>query len=63
MTIEPSYQSPLRDLILRLDAVARDHIAYPQACFAMNHMRDHLSALAFCEETNRRLGETERRGA
>ncbi|MEY9397985.1 hypothetical protein ABIF66_008809 [Bradyrhizobium japonicum] len=47
-------QSPLRDLILHLDRVARYHIAYPQAANALKHLRDHLSALAFCEETNQR---------
>lgn len=48
------FQSPLRDLILRIDAVAQPHLAFPQACAALGHLRDHLSALAFCEETNRR---------
>ena len=47
-------QSPLRDLILHLDRVARYHIAYPQAADALRHLRDHLSALAFCEEINQR---------
>ncbi|WP_340667950.1 hypothetical protein [Bradyrhizobium ottawaense] len=47
-------QSPLRDLILHIDRVARYHIAYPQAADALKHLRDHLSALAFCEETNQR---------
>lgn len=49
----PAYQSPLRDLILKIDAVARPHAAYPQACAALGHLRDHLSALARCEEINR----------
>ena len=48
------YESPLRDLVLKLDAVARAHPAYAQACPAMNHLRDHLSALARCEEVNHR---------
>lgn len=48
-----SYQSPLRDLIVQIDAVAQRHIAYPQACDALRHLRDHLSALARCEEINR----------
>lgn len=52
-----SYQSPIRDLIVQLDDVARRHIAYPQVCDAMHHLRDHLSALARCEETNRRDAE------
>lgn len=50
---DPSYQSPIRDLILKLDAVAQPHIAYPQIATAMFHLRDHLSALARCEEINR----------
>lgn len=47
-----TYQSPIRDLILRIDSVAMDHIAYPQVAAFMNHMRDHLSALAYAEEVN-----------
>jgi hypothetical protein len=43
----------LRDLIQRLDNVAQNHAAYPQAADAMKHLRDHLSALARCEEINR----------
>jgi hypothetical protein len=46
------YTSPLRDLILRIDAVAQSHIAYPQAADALKHLRDHLAALAFAEEVN-----------
>lgn len=46
--------SPLRDLIRHIDRVAQHHIAYPQACNALGHLRDHLSALAFVEETNQR---------
>lgn len=48
------WQSPLRDLVLQIDAVAQAHPAYPQAADALHHLRDHLQALAFCEETNRR---------
>jgi hypothetical protein len=48
------YQSPLRDLIMRIDMVAQNHLAYSQACNAIGNLRDHLSAMAFCEETNRR---------
>jgi hypothetical protein len=47
-----NYQSPIRDLILKLDAVAQAHPAYPQVCAAMNHLRDHLSMIARCEEIN-----------
>ena len=48
-----SYISPIRDAIRRLDAAVADHIAGPQIAPFMNHMRDHLSALARCEESNR----------
>lgn len=52
---EPMMQpSQLRDLILQLDRVVQAHPAYSQAADAMRHLRDHLQALAFCEETNRR---------
>jgi hypothetical protein len=50
----PSYVSPLRDLCVHIDAVAQRHPAYPQAADALRHLRDHLQALAFCEETNQR---------
>jgi hypothetical protein len=56
MTESPRYQSPLRDLVLQLDRTAMAHPAYPQAAAAMNHLRDHLSALARCEEVNREAG-------
>jgi hypothetical protein len=48
------HPSPIRDLILKLDAVARVHAAYPQVCHVMTNLRDHLSALARCEEINQR---------
>ena len=47
-------QSPVRDLILKLDEVARYHPSYPQVCHALSNLRDHLSAIAFAEEVNRR---------
>ena len=47
-------ESPLRDLILHIDRIAQNHAAYSQACGAISHLRDHLSALAFVEETNQR---------
>jgi hypothetical protein len=50
------YRSPLRDLITRIDMVAQNHISYSQACGAIGNLRDHLSAMAFCEEVNRRDG-------
>ena len=49
--------SPLRDLILQLDRVAQAHPAYSQAADAMRHLREHLSALARCEEANRERGD------
>lgn len=53
-----SYQSPLRDLIMRIDMVAQNHLSYSQACNAVSHLREHLSALARCEEINRETGKT-----
>jgi len=52
-----TYQSPLRDLVIQLDRTAQAHPAYAQAADAMRHLRDHLQALAFVEETNRREAE------
>ena len=50
-----NYQSPVRDLILRIDEAARSRSpAYPQAHAAISNLRDHLSAIAFAEEVNRR---------
>lgn len=46
-------QSPLRDLIVRIDLVAQNHLAYSQCAEAIKHLREHLSALARCEEVNR----------
>jgi hypothetical protein len=54
MKADATYQSPLRDLITRIDIVAQNHLAYSQACGAIGNLRDHLSAMAFCEEVNRR---------
>jgi hypothetical protein len=53
-----TFQSPLRDLIVRIDCVAQNHLAYSQACDAIKHLREHLSALARCEEINRETGKT-----
>lgn len=50
-------QSPLRDLIMRLDLVAQNHIAYSQACGPLGNLRDHLSAIAFAEEVNNRMAK------
>lgn len=46
------YRSQLRDLAKKLRAVAQDHIAYSQVAEFMNHVDNHLNALAFIEETN-----------
>jgi hypothetical protein len=48
------FRSPLRDLITRIDIVAQNHLSYSQACGPISNLRDHLSAMAFCEEVNRR---------
>lgn len=45
--------SPLRDLARRLREVAREHIAYSQVAEFMNHVDNHLSAVAYAEEVNR----------
>lgn len=54
------WQSPLRDLIRRIDIVAQNHLAYSQACGAIGNLRDHLSAMAFCEEVNREMVRSNR---
>ena len=51
-------ESPLRDLARKLRAVAREHIAFSQVAEFMNHLDDHLSAMAFAEEVNRGRYET-----
>jgi hypothetical protein len=53
-----SFQSPLRDLILKIDEVAVGHLAYSQAADAIRNLRDHLSAIAYAEEINRDTGKT-----
>ena len=47
-------ESPLRDLARKIRAMAKEHIAYSQVTEFMNHVDDHLSALAFHEEANQR---------
>lgn len=47
-------ESPLRDLARKLRQTAREHIAYSQVADLMNHVDEHLNALAFHEETNER---------
>jgi uncharacterized membrane-anchored protein YjiN (DUF445 family) len=58
--VSNAYASPLRDLIRQIDDVAHRHIAYSQAADAVRNLRDHLSAIARCEEINRELMERER---
>jgi hypothetical protein len=48
------YTSHLRDLAHKIREVARDHIARSQVVDLMNHIDDHLNALALIEENNRR---------
>lgn len=45
-------ESPLRDLSRKLREVARQHVAYSQVAEFMKHVDEHLSALAYCEESN-----------
>jgi hypothetical protein len=49
-----NYESPLRDLARKIRDVARAHPAAAQAASFMNHVNDHLNALARIEEFNRR---------
>jgi hypothetical protein len=48
------YRSHLRDLAQKIREVARNHIARSQVAEFMNHIDDHLNALARIEEFNRR---------
>ena len=52
-------ESPLRDLARKLRQTAREHLAYSQVADFMNHVDNHLSALAFYEETNREEGKAQ----
>jgi SLT domain-containing protein len=45
-------ESPIRDLARRLREVAKEHVAYSQVADFMNHIDNHLSALAYAEEVN-----------
>ena len=49
-----SYESPIRDLNRKLQALAQTHLAFPQVQAVMGNLGDHLQAIAFAEETNRR---------
>lgn len=52
-------ESPLRDLARKLRHTAREHIAYSQVAEFMNHIEEHLNALAYCEEINREKSQAE----
>jgi len=45
-------ESPIRDLSRQLREVARQHEAYSQVADFMNHVNNHLSAIAFVEEVH-----------
>lgn len=49
-----AYESPIRDLSRKLRNLAREHLAYSQVADFIKHMDEHLSALAYAEEVNRR---------
>jgi len=46
-------ESPVRDLARQLGEVARQHDAYSQVADFMNHVNNHLSAIAFAEEVHK----------
>ena len=50
-----NYESPLRDLAKQLRETARAHIAFSQVADVMNVLDSHLNAMAYAEETNRRI--------
>lgn len=54
------FESPVRDLARQLSDVARKHAAYSQVWEFVNHMNEHLSAIARCEEVNREQMEREK---
>ena len=45
-------ESPIRDLSRQLREVARNHEAYSMVCDFMNHVNNHLSAIAYVEEVH-----------
>lgn len=59
MTYQGQGTSPLRDLAAKLSDVASGHPAFPQAAAFMDHVRTHLSAMAYAEENATRLAEVE----
>jgi hypothetical protein len=57
-------ESQLRDLNRKLQDVARAHFSFSQAAALMAHVNEHLSALAYAEETairNIETGESDER--
>lgn len=48
-------ESPIRDLSRQIRALVQGHPAYPQVALFMNHVQDHLGALAYAEEVNQSL--------
>jgi hypothetical protein len=54
------YESPLRDLAEKLQAVAREHFVYSQVVELMRHVDDYLCLMAFHEEANRKTEGSER---
>lgn len=51
-------ESHIRDLARKLRAVAAGHIAFSQVAEFMNHVDNHLNAIAYAEELNRGDVET-----
>ncbi len=51
--------SDLRDLAAKIEAIACEHIAWPQAREAIANLIDHLCAKAGHEEAIRKLAERE----
>lgn len=45
-------ESMVRDLARQLMEVARNHIAYSQVADFINHLNNHLSAIAYAEEVH-----------
>jgi len=50
-------ESRLRDLARKLMDVAREHAAYSQVVDVMNHVNNHLNALAYIEEVHVRAND------
>lgn len=54
-------RSDLRDLAAQIEAVAKEHIAWPAAREAIANLLDHLHAKAGHEELVKKLADTETR--